>query len=426
MRLLENTNFLPAIIIFLVAYGIIISEKLNRTVVALLGAIAMVVFHILSQEEAFHVIDFNTIGLLVGMMTIVNILKRTGIFQYIAIKTAKLSKGSPWKIMLYFSVVTAVASALLDNVTTILLIAPVTFVITETLGLNPVPFLITEVLTANIGGTATLIGDPPNIMIGGATNLSFMDFLINLGPVVVVIFIVVLLLLKFIYGSQLKISEENKAKIAEFDETKTITDPVLLKKSGIVLLGTILGFAIHQSFGLESATIALLGAGILLLIGKVDVEEILTEVEWPTIFFFMGLFIMVGALEEIGVIEVVANQLISLTQGNVFVTTMLILWVAAIASAFLDNIPFVATMIPLIHSIGATGMDTTSLWWALALGACLGGNGSVVGATANVIVSGMLHKKGYKLTFGDFLKIGFPLMLISVFISMIYLIIFYV
>lgn len=386
----------------------------------------MVVFHILSQEEAFHVIDFNTIGLLVGMMTIVNILKRTGIFQYIAIKTAKLSKGSPWKIMLYFSVVTAVASALLDNVTTILLIAPVTFVITETLGLNPVPFLITEVLTANIGGTATLIGDPPNIMIGGATNLSFMDFLINLGPVVVVIFIVVLLLLKFIYGSQLKISEENKAKIAEFDETKTITDPVLLKKSGIVLLGTILGFAIHQSFGLESATIALLGAGILLLIGKVDVEEILTEVEWPTIFFFMGLFIMVGALEEIGVIEVVANQLISLTQGNVFVTTMLILWVAAIASAFLDNIPFVATMIPLIHSIGATGMDTTSLWWALALGACLGGNGSVVGATANVIVSGMLHKKGYKLTFGDFLKVGFPIMLVSVVISMIYLILFYV
>ena len=423
---MENANFLPAIIIFLVAYGIIISEKLNRTVVALLGALAMVVFHILSQEEAFHVIDFNTIGLLVGMMTIVNILKRTGIFQYIAIKTAKLSKGSPWKIMLYFSVVTAVASALLDNVTTILLIAPVTFVITETLGLNPVPFLITEVLTANIGGTATLIGDPPNIMIGGATNLSFMDFLINLGPVVVVIFIVVLLLLKFIYGSQLKISEENKAKIAEFDETKTITDPVLLKKSGIVLLGTIIGFAIHQSFGLESATIALLGAGILLFISKVDVEEILTEVEWPTIFFFMGLFIMVGALEEIGVIEVVANQLISLTHGNVFVTTMLILWVAAIASAFLDNIPFVATMIPLIHSIGATGMDTTSLWWALALGACLGGNGSVVGATANVIVSGMLHKKGYKLTFGDFLKIGFPIMLVSVVISMIYLILFYV
>lgn len=424
---MESTYFLPAIIIFLIAYGIIISEKLNRTVIALLGAMFMIVFHILTQEEAFHIIDFNTIGLLVGMMVIVNILKRTGIFQYVAIKTAKLSKGSPWKIMLYFSIVTAISSALLDNVTTILLIAPVTFVITETLGLNPVPFLITEVLTANIGGTATLIGDPPNIMIGGATNLSFMDFLVNLGPIVVVIFIVVLFLLKQIYGKQLKISEENKAKIAEFDESKTITNPVLLKKSGFVLVATIIGFAIHQMFGLESATVALIGAGVLLLIGKVDVEEILMEVEWPTIFFFMGLFIMVGALEAVGVIEIIASQLINLTQGSLFVTTLLILWVAAIASAFLDNIPFVATMIPLIHNIGTmTGMDITPLWWALALGACLGGNGSIVGASANVIVSGMLHKKGYKLSFGDFLKIGFPMMLVSVAISTIYLIIFYV
>lgn len=424
---MESQSFLPAIIIFLVAYGIIISEKLNRTIVALLGAVLMVVFHILSQEEAFGIIDFNTIGLLIGMMIIVNILKRTGVFQYVAIKTAKLSKGSPWKIMLYFSVITAVSSALLDNVTTILLIAPVTFVITETLGLNPVPFLIAEVLTANIGGTATLIGDPPNIMIGGATNLSFTDFLFNLGPVVVVIFVVVLFLLKLIYGKQLKISDENKAKIADFDESKTITDPVLLKKSGIVLLGTIVGFGIHQMFGLESATVALLGAGILLLISKVDVEEVLLEVEWPTIFFFMGLFVMVGALESVGVIEMVASQLINLTGGDLFVTTMLILWVAAIASAFLDNIPFVATMIPLIHNIGAmTGMDITPLWWALALGACLGGNGSVVGASANVIVSGMLHKKGYKLSFGDFLKIGFPIMLVSIVISTIYLILFYV
>jgi len=424
---MESQSFLPAIIVFLVAYGIIISEKLNRTVVALLGAVLMIVFHILSQEEAFGIIDFNTIGLLIGMMIIVNILKRTGVFQYVAIKTAKLSKGSPWKIMLYFSVITAVASALLDNVTTILLIAPVTFVITETLGLNPVPFLIAEVLTANIGGTATLIGDPPNIMIGGATNLSFSDFLFNLGPVVVIIFVAVLSLLKLIYGKQLKISDENKAKISDFDESKTITDPVLLKKSLIVLIGTIVGFGVHQMFGLESATVALLGAGILLLISKVDVEEVLLEVEWPTIFFFMGLFVMVGALEAVGVIEMVASQLINLTGGDLFVTTMLILWVAAIASAFLDNIPFVATMIPLIHNIGTmTGMDITPLWWALALGACLGGNGSVVGASANVIVSGMLHKKGYKLSFGDFLKVGFPIMLVTIVISTIYLIIFYV
>ncbi len=423
---MESQQFLPAIIIFLVAYGIIISEKFNRTVVALLGAVFMVIFHIFNQEEALKFIDFNTVGLLIGMMIIVNILKRTGIFQYVAIKTAKLSKGSPWRIMVYFAAITAISSALLDNVTTILLIAPVTFVITETLGLNAIPFLLTEVFSANIGGLATSIGDPTIIMISGATGLSFTDVLFNLGPVVLVIFTVVLLILKFIFNKQLHISEENKKKIEEFDVSKAITDPVLLRKSGIILLLTIAGFASHHAFGIESATIALLGAGILLLIGKVDVEEILEEVEWPTIFFFMGLFVMVGALETVGVLEVLASGLINLTGGSVVITSLLILWVAAIASAFLDNIPFVATMIPLILNIGEmTGMDTTPLWWALALGACLGGNGSIVGASSNVIVSGMLHKKGYKLSFGDFLKIGFPIMIVAVAISTVYLFIFY-
>lgn len=423
---MESQQFLPAIIIFLVAYGIIISEKFNRTVVALLGSVFMVIFHIFNQEEALKFIDFNTVGLLIGMMIIVNILKRTGIFQYVAIKTAKLSKGSPWRIMVYFAAITAISSALLDNVTTILLIAPVTFVITETLGLNAIPFLLTEVFSANIGGLATSIGDPTIIMISGATGLSFTDVLFNLGPVVLVIFTVVLLILKFIFNKQLHISEDNKKKIEEFDVSKAITDPVLLRKSGIILLLTIAGFASHHAFGIESATIALLGAGILLLIGKVDVEEILEEVEWPTIFFFMGLFVMVGALETVGVLEVLASGLINLTGGSVVITSLLILWVAAIASAFLDNIPFVATMIPLIVNIGEmTGMDTTPLWWALALGACLGGNGSIVGASSNVIVSGMLHKKGYKLSFGDFLKIGFPIMIVAVAISTVYLFIFY-
>ncbi len=423
---MESQQFLPAIIIFLVAYGIIISEKFNRTVVALLGSVFMVIFHIFNQEETLKFIDFNTVGLLIGMMIIVNILKRTGIFQYVAIKTAKLSKGSPWRIMVYFAAITAISSALLDNVTTILLIAPVTFVITETLGLNAIPFLLTEVFSANIGGLATSIGDPTIIMISGATGLSFTDVLFNLGPVVLVIFTVVLLILKFIFNKQLHISEDNKKKIEEFDVSKAITDPVLLRKSGIILLLTIAGFASHHAFGIESATIALLGAGILLLIGKVDVEEILEEVEWPTIFFFMGLFVMVGALETVGVLEVLASGLINLTGGSVVITSLLILWVAAIASAFLDNIPFVATMIPLILNIGEmTGMDTTPLWWALALGACLGGNGSIVGASSNVIVSGMLHKKGYKLSFGDFLKIGFPIMIVAVAISTVYLFIFY-
>lgn len=360
-------------------------------------------------------------------MIIVNILKRTGIFQYVAIKTAKLSKGSPWRIMVYFAIITAVSSALLDNVTTILLIAPVTFVITETLGLNAIPFLLTEVFSANIGGLATSIGDPTIIMISGATGLSFTDVLFNLGPIVLVIFTVVLLILKLIFHKQLHISEDNKKKIEQFDVSKAITDSTLLKKSGIILLLTIAGFATHHAIGIESATIALLGAGILLLISKVDVEEVLEEVEWPTIFFFMGLFVMVGALETVGVLEVLASGLISLTGGSVMITSLLILWVAAIASAFLDNIPFVATMIPLILNIGQmTGMDTTALWWSLALGACLGGNGSIVGASSNVIVSGMLHKKGYKLSFGDFLKIGFPIMIIAVAISTVYILIFYV
>ncbi len=424
---MENPHFLPAIIIFLIAYGIIISEKFNRTVIALIAAVLMVVFHIFNQEQALEFIDFNTVGLLIGMMIIVNILKRTGIFQYVAIKTAKLSKGSPWRIMVYFAIITAVSSALLDNVTTILLIAPVTFVITETLGLNAIPFLLTEVFSANIGGLATSIGDPTIIMISGATGLSFTDVLFNLGPIVLIIFTVVLLILKLIFHKQLHISEDNKKKIEQFDVSKAITDPTLLKKSGIILLLTIAGFATHHAIGIESATIALLGAGILLLISKVDVEEVLEEVEWPTIFFFMGLFVMVGALETVGVLEVLASGLISLTGGSVMITSLLILWVAAIASAFLDNIPFVATMIPLILNIGQmTGMDTTALWWSLALGACLGGNGSIVGASSNVIVSGMLHKKGYKLSFGDFLKIGFPIMIIAVAISTVYILIFYV
>lgn len=418
---------LIALVIFILTYTAIISEKINRTVVALLGAVLMIVFQVIPQKTAFGVIDFNTIGLLIGMMIIVIILKKTGIFQYIAIRTAKASKGDPWKIFLLFAIITAVASAFLDNVTTILLIAPVTLVITDTLKLNPFPFLFAEIFSANIGGTATLIGDPPNIMIGGATGLGFMDFITNLAPAVILVFIVTMFLMRFMFRKSFIVSEENKKKVLMFNEHKTIQDKNLLIKCLFVLGITILGFIFHQGIHLESATVALFGAVFLMLISKADPDEVLLEIEWSTVFFFIGLFILVGALEEVGVIRVLAEKLIGLTKGNMLVTSMLILWMSAIASAFVDNIPFVATMIPLINNMQAiSGVDVTPLWWALALGACLGGNGTIVGASANVIAAGMLEKRGRKIGFVEYMKLAFPLMLASIVISAIYIIIFYV
>lgn len=425
-RLLQNHVFI-ALIIFILTYTAIISEKINRTIIALFGAVLMIIFQVLPQTRAFGVIDFNTIGLLIGMMIIVIILRKTGIFQYIAIKTAKASKGDPWKIFLLFAIITALASALLDNVTTILLIAPVTLVITDTLELNPFPFLFAEIFAANIGGTATLIGDPPNIMIGGETGLGFMDFLTNLAPIAIVVFIATLFIMKFMFRKEFKVTEENKKKVLDFDEGKTIQDKKLLIQSGVVLGITILGFILHQSVHLESATVALFGAVLLLLVSKADPDEILMEIEWSTIFFFVGLFILVGALEEVGVIKMLAMKLIELTKGNMLITSMLVLWFSAIASAFVDNIPFVATMIPLIQNMQSiSGMDVTPLWWSLALGACLGGNGTIIGASANVIAAGMLEKRGNKIGFVKYMKLAFPLMLVSIIISTIYLIVFYV
>lgn len=422
-----HDHMLTALVIFLITYGAIISEKINRTAVALFGAVLMVLFQTITQEEAFEHIDFNTIGLLIGMMIIVTILKNTGVFQYIAIKTAKIAKGDPWRIILLFSIITAVSSAFLDNVTTILLIAPVTFVITDTLRVNPAPFLIPEILASNIGGTATLIGDPPNIMIGGATNLGFLDFLVNLGPIVIVILIITLFILKLIYKDSLHVDEEYKQEIMGFDENKTLKNKSLLIKSGIVLGVTILGFMFHQLLGFESATVALFGATLLLLISKMDPEEVLLEIEWTTIFFFAGLFVLVGALEKTGFIEILAKGMLNVTGGQLLIAVLLILWISAIASAFLDNIPFVATMIPLISSFATlSDLNATPLWWALALGACLGGNGTLVGASANVIVAGMLEKNGHRLSFVNYMKVGFPIMILSIVIASIYLVIFYV
>ncbi|MGL5327788.1 MAG: ArsB/NhaD family transporter [Peptostreptococcaceae bacterium] len=318
---------------------------------------------------------------------------------------------------------TAILSAVLDNVTTVLLIGPMIIVITQILNIDATLFLITQIIASNIGGTATLIGDPPNIMIGSAANLSFMDFVINLGPVVVVILFVNILLFKFMFKDKLHVEEEYKKEILKLDEKKSIKDMDLLKKSIVMMVLILLGFMLHSVINIESSIIALTGATIMLFIGKQDVDEILASVEWSSIAFFGGLFVMVGGLIEVGVIEMLANTLINTTQGNQVLTMILILWLSAIVSCFLDNIPFVATLIPIILTMESQGVNVEPLWWATSLGACLGGNGTLIGASANIVLANIGHKHGYEITFKSYMKIGFPLMIISVLIAMIYLLI---
>lgn len=419
-----------AVIIFLVTYAIIITEKLNRAVIALLGAILMIGFGIVDLEVAFtHHIEWGTITLLIGMMILVGITNKTGVFQYAAVKAAKMAGGEPIRILLMLSALTAIASAFLDNVTTVLLVVPVTFSITRILGVNPVPFLISEVLFSNIGGTATLIGDPPNIMIGGANpHLTFNAFLFNMAPVIIVISVVILYILYLIYRKQMSADEATKQKIMNLNENEYITDYPLMKKCLTVLGLTILGFMLHSVLHLDAAVIAIGGATLLMLIGvkEHDMEEVFHSVEWITIFFFAGLFTLVGGLVDVGIIKNIAQAMLDLTGGNIPMAGLLILWVSGIASATIDNIPFVATMIPLIQDMG-TGLglpvdspEINSLWWALALGACLGGNGTIIGASANVIVAGMAAREGNGFSYMDFLKIGAPITLVTLVIATVY------
>jgi Na+/H+ antiporter NhaD/arsenite permease-like protein len=413
-----------AIGIFLLTYGMIIAEKIHRTIVAMIGGILMVILGIVDQESAMHHIDFNTLGLLIGMMIIVSITAETGLFKYIAIISAKKAKGDPVRILMSLVFITAVGSAFLDNVTTVLLMVPVTFSITRQLRVNPVPFLISQIIACNIGGTATLIGDPPNIMIGSAVKeLTFMSFINNLGPIVIVIMVVTLPIFVILFRKQIQTTPELKQSIMQIDEKELITDQKLLVKSLTVLGLTILGFFLHQLLHLESATVALTGAFLLLLLtGEHAMEEAFTKVEWTTIFFFVGLFVLVSGLAETGVISELAAQAIQLTGGNPIASSMLILWLSAIASAFLDNIPFVATMIPMIQEMGNMGVQNLEpLWWSLALGACLGGNGTLIGASANLIVAGLSAKEGHPIKFVTYMKYGFTIMLLSVFLASIYI-----
>ena len=422
----DHTFFILSIAIFVAVYALIIWDRFDRAVVALSGAMLMVLLRVLNQEEAFAAIDYNTIGLLVAMMIIVMIMRRTGIFEYMGIKMVKASKANPFSLLILLCITTGVLSAFLDNVTTILLILPITLSVTRDLKLNPVPFIIAAVFASNIGGTATLIGDPPNIMIGSRAGLNFIDFLINDAVIAFPILIVMSLLFALIYKKQLIADESLKQKIMALDEKACIKDSLLLKKSLVVFALVIIGFLFHGALHFESSTIALTGAVILLFASGINSETVLLEVEWKTIFFFCGLFILVGGIQATGVISMMAQGVIALTGGDLFLTAIAILWVSAIASAFIDNIPFVATMIPLILQMGTmTGMDIAPLWWALSLGACLGGNGTAIGASANVVAIGMAEREGYRISFGSYFKVAFPIMLLTIIISTVYIVFAY-
>ena len=424
-----NSGLLAGII-FIIMYVFIASEKINRTVVAMLGSLLMVLTGIITQEKAIHHIDFNTLGLLIGMMIIVAITGQTGVFNYIAIYAAKVAKGEPKRILIILALITAVCSAFLDNVTTVLLIVPVTISITKKLKVDPIPFLITQIIASNIGGTATLIGDPPNIMIGSAVKeLTFLAFIQNLAPIAVINLIVVVGILSFLYRKKLMAQDSLKAEIMKLEPEAEIKDRRLLKKSLGILMLTLLGFFMHQSLNLESSTIALTGGFLLLAtVGKKHnfIESVLEKIEWGTIFFFIGLFIAVGALIETGIIKQIALYCFEITKGEVLETSLLVLWLSAIISAFLDNIPFVATMIPLILDMGNMGISNLEpVWWSLALGACLGGNGTIIGASANLIVASMAAENGHNISFIQYFKIGFPLMLLTIIFSSLYIYYFF-
>ena len=412
-----------AVAVFLIVILLIISERVHRTAAAMAGAVVLILTGVMSADKALSYIDFNTIGVLVGMMIFVAIVRQSGMFEYIAVRAAKAVHGDPWKIMVAFTLITAVLSAILDNVTTVLLVGPMSIAIARMLKIDPVPFLMGQILASNVGGTATLIGDPPNIMIGSAAHLSFMDFLDNTGFAVLFILAVLILLMKIVYEKKIELGTVDTGAVEKLDPSKSITNRALMKKGIIVLICVIVGFMFHDKLGIESSIIALTAAAVMLVIGREDVDQAIQDVEWTTILFFMSLFVVVGGLTETGIIKELASKIIDATNGHPMMTMLVLLWASALLSSILDNIPFVATLIPLILAMQADGMDVTSFWWAISLGACLGGNGTMIGASANVVLSDISTKHGYPITFKSYLKVGMPFMLLSIVISTVFLVV---
>jgi Na+/H+ antiporter NhaD/arsenite permease-like protein len=414
-----------AIGIFVVALGVIVTEKLHRTKVALAGGVLIVATQTIEQEQAIEAIDFNTIGLLAGMMLIVRLTETTGLYAYLAIRAGQLARGRPLGVVIALAGATALLSAFLDNLTTVLLMVPITFLLADTLDVDPLPLVLIEIIASNIGGTATLIGDPPNIMIAGATGLSFMDFVVNLAPIAFVAFFAVTGMLYLWFRPRLQIAPEARVRVMNLDARRSIEDPDELKRALPVLIGTILLFFVHKPLHLEPATVALLGATVLLLVSTQSVEAALSGIEWATLFFFIGLFVMVGALEQTGAIGEIADGVAALTGGDRTAELLGITWISAIASGIVDNIPFTATMIPVVEELqGANGDD--AYWWALALGACFGGNFTLIAAAANVAAAGMAERSGRPIRFVEFLKVGVPATLISLVLATAYILLRYV
>jgi Na+/H+ antiporter NhaD/arsenite permease-like protein len=407
--------------VFLGIYGLIVTERIHRTVAALLGAVIVLGLGLISQHEAFspEVVDFNVIFLLAGMMIIANILGTTGLFQWLAVEAVRRAEGRPYRLLVLVSVITAVASAFLDNVTTVVLMTPVTFFIAQRLGASPTPFLISEILASNIGGTATLIGDPPNIIIGSRLGKDFGDFLVNAGPVALVALIAYLAFARWLFRGELAATTRalEPGDIARLVAAeRRIEDPRLMRLGLAVLGATILGFLLARPLGLEGATIALAGAVVLMILAKADVHEVLRTVEWPTLLFFVGLFILVGAVVKTGLISDLAQQALALTGGRTDLAALLILWMSAVLSAVIDNIPYTITMVPLVAELGQH-VQVEPLIWALVIGADFGGNATLVGASANVVVASMAEAQGRPITFRGYLRYGVPATLLTMLIG---------
>ena len=431
-----TTAQIVSIVVFVIVMALVVSEKIHRAVAALAGAMVILVItavtatgdnpiQVLTFEQGLESIDFNTLAVLCGMMLFVGVVKISGLFEFVAIKSAKICKGDPWKIMVAFAIITAVFSAFLDNVTTILLMGPMTIMLCRTLKIDATPFLLVEILSSNIGGTATLIGDPPNIMIGSAAGLTFFDFIRYDGPIVVVIMVVVLVLFRFMYGRKLHVEAEDMQAVMELSEEEAIKDKGLFRLSVVMIALVTVAFMAHGALHLESGVIALTAAAVILFISRADLEEVVHDVEWSTIGFFLGLFMVVGGMEHTGVITMIGNWMVDITGGDVVLLMIVLLWGSAILSAILDNIPFVATMIPIIGVMAANGVDVFPMWWAISLGACLGGNGTLVGASANVVLSSIANREGYPISFMGFTKVGFPIMLVTIAISTVYLLVIF-